>query len=152
MGLLSRVKGKSYERKIAALFRANWPDANVRRASQAERAFNSDVFVDGGPDPLWRLWLELTDARKPNVLLKLGQAESDATAWNTRHPEQPRRWPVVIWHVTGERNAQVTMPMWVLDSIRGMEWQTRFAVEPATMDLRDFVRLLRDVTSKERTA
>jgi hypothetical protein len=149
MGLLSRVKGRTYERKIAALFRSHWPDATVRRSSQAERAYQSDVFVEGGPSVLRRLWLELTDARKPNVLLKLGQAETDATAWNTRNVDEPVRWPVVIWHVTGERNAQVTMPMWVLDAIRGMEWQTRFAVEPATMDLRDFVRMLRDVTSKE---
>lgn len=149
MGLMSRVKGKAYERKIAALFRANWPDAVVRRASQAERAFNSDVFVEGGPDLLWRLWLELTDSKKPNVMLKLGQAENDAFAWNQRFPEQARRLPVVIWHVTGERNAQVTMPMWVLDAIRGIEWQTAMQVEPATMDLRDFVGLLRAVTRKE---
>lgn len=147
MGLMSRVKGKRYEQKIAALFRAHWPEAVVRRASQAERADNPDVMVEG-PGVLERLWLELQDARSPTPLLKLGQAESDAFAWATAITGRPRRWPVVVWHRTGARDANATMPLWVVDEIRGVQERT-FRAETVTMDLRDFVGLLKGATASK---
>jgi hypothetical protein len=118
---MQRRKGHDFERKIAALFRQHWPDAVVRRASQAERADNADVFVEGGPPILARLWLELQHARKPTPFAKLQQAEGDIACWRSRRAvTTSARLPVVVWHRTGDRSADayVTMRLGVLDFLR----------------------------------
>lgn len=112
MGLMQREKGKRFERDIADRLRKRWPEAIVRRASQAERADNPDVFAQGHP-VLERLWLELQDARQPTPLAKLAQAERDAAAWVGARGRGVR-WPVVVWHRLGERTTWVTLRLAVL--------------------------------------
>ncbi len=121
MGLMQRVKGKRYERSIANVLRRHWPSAIVRRASQAERADNPDVFVEGGPTLLADLWIEAQDARTPTPIAKLQQAERDIESWLRRRPHTiVNRMPVVIWHRTGERTSNVTTRLWVVDRLRGL--------------------------------
>lgn len=148
MALLSRTKGKSYERRVAALFRSRWPDVVVRRASQAERADNPDVFFDNAPDVLQRLWLELTDSRSPSPLAKLEQAERDIEQWLRRRPMAiVNRMPVVVWHRTGERTSHVTTRLWVLDDLRD---NTSTSMEVVTVSLAAFEGLLLGAAQEER--
>ena len=112
MGLMQREKGKRFERAVADQLRTRYPKAIVRRASQAERADNPDVFAEGCP-VLERLWLELQDARQPTPLAKLAQAERDAAAWAASR-RAGARWPVVVWHRLGERTTWVTLRLAVL--------------------------------------
>jgi hypothetical protein len=116
MGLMSRQKGKTFERRIAAIIRDEWPSAIVRRASQSERADNPDVFIEGGPPLLARLWLELQDARSPDPRGKLAQAEGDVLAWQARRATADRL-PVVIWHRLGERTTWATLRLSTLLAI-----------------------------------
>lgn len=144
MGLLSRTKGKTFERKIARMFRERWPDAVVRRASQAERADNPDVFIEGGPPMLSLLWMELQDARNPTPIAKLEQAENYVENWNTRRMiiGPGDRMPVVVWHRLGERTISVTFRTETLDQLRGIRgWQFGDGV-PVTMSLDHFLYLL----------
>jgi hypothetical protein len=148
MGRMSREKGKRFERAIAAELRKRWPDAVVRRSSQAERAYQSDVFIEGGPPLLSRLWLELQDARNPTPLAKLEQAERDISAAGGF------RLPVVVWHRIGERRTNVTMRLWVLDAIRA-ETIVRFHDEVITLDFEAFVAVLNryaDAQAKKEAA
>lgn len=148
MGLMQRQKGKRFERHIAGILRAYWPDAVVRRASQAERADNPDVFIEGGPSVLSRLWLELTDSRTPMPAMKLQQAEHDIAQWLKRRPTLDNRLPVVIWHRTGERVSNVTTRLWVVDELRGF---VSTSMETVTMQLIQFENLL-VVAANEREA
>jgi hypothetical protein len=155
MGLMQRQKGKAFERKIAAMLRSHWPEAVIRRASQAERADNPDVFIEGGPPILARLWLEMQDARAPTPIEKLGQAERDIHAWNVRRGvayQLDHRLPVAIWHRLGERKIWVTTRMWVVDALRV---SSAFGCRtiPITMALEDLIHVLRSTeplhTAKE---
>lgn len=120
MAKLSREKGKRFERLIASELRSRWPDAVIRRASQAERADNPDVFCEGGPPILARLWLELQDSRTPTPLGKLQQAEHDTLAWHAKRPTIPTlRLPVVIWHRIREVKTYATLRLATLDAICG---------------------------------
>lgn len=136
MGLMQREKGKRFERDIAALLRERWPSALVRRASQAERADNPDVFVEGHAT-LERCWLELQDAREPRPRDKLVQAERDIAG--RKHVGD--RWPVVIWHKLRERAICVTTRLWVLDQIRG-DVQDLERGQVVTLELGEFLELL----------
>lgn len=155
MGLMQRNKGKRYERAIAAELRAIWPDAIVRRASQAERADNPDVFIEGGPPVLARLWLELQDARVPTPMQKLEQAERDAVAWYAcrveRYGHEPamQRLPVVVWHRIGERQSHVTTRLWVLDRVRGYSVAVA-SLQSITLSFSSFVFLLNDYAPEAR--
>lgn len=135
MGLKSRIKGKTFERKIARALRERWPDALVRRSSQAERAYNADVFVEGGPPLLSQLWLELHDAKNPIVRKKLEQAERDVRVSGRSQA------PIVIWHKLGERSIQVTMRSWAFAFLVYDESHpdSQFVV---TTDFGSFVRIL----------
>jgi len=139
MGKLSRTKGKVFERKIAGAIRTIWPGALVRRSSQAERAYNSDVFVQGGPPLLSTLWLEIHDARNPIVLKKLFQAERDVVSLPRGYEQS--FVPVVIWHKLGERSIQVTMRSWAFAWLAYDESfpDSQFVV---TMDFRSFLRMV----------
>lgn len=146
MGLKSRVKGKVFERQIAAVIRERWPDALVRRASQAERADNPDVFCEGGPPVLQRLWLELQDAVKPTPLAKLEQATDDAMAWLSKRLLDDRakeRYPVVVWHRIREHSINVTTYLWVIAElvVAKVEPHKR-RHEMITLDLEDFLPML----------
>lgn len=142
MGRMQRMKGKSFEQSVARVLRARWPSVEVRRSSQAERAYESDVFITGEPR-LERLWLELQDARKPNPLVKLAQAERDI---ETLHPDVGiialDRQPVVVWHKLRERTIHVTTRAWVFDELRGSPSSDNTVI---TMELGAFL----DVVGKE---
>lgn len=139
MGLKSRNKGKAFERKIARALRDLWPDALVRRSSQAERAYNADVFVEGGPKLLSQLWLEMHDARKPVALNKLIQAERDVRGLVVT--DRASCVPVVIWHKLGEQSIQATMRSWAFAWLAYGESfpESQFVV---TMDFRSFLRMV----------
>ena len=109
MGLLSRTKGKVFERKIAQVIRPHFPYVTVRRASQAERAHNPDLFFESEhalPPILDRLWLELEDSATPNPRKKLEQSERDL---RSRFPVTwQSKFPVVVWHLKGSRTIWAT--------------------------------------------
>ena len=151
MGRMQREKGKRFERAIATLLRQRWPSAVVRRASQAERADNPDVFVEGGPPLLARLWLELQDARSPTPMAKLEQAERDADWWWNHGPStRTERLPVVVWHRIGERTTWATLRLSTLDAIRGTLGGNHAAV--VTLELEQLLELIVDETPLARSA
>jgi hypothetical protein len=137
---MQREKGKRFERDIAARLRALWPNTLIRRASQAERADNPDVFVEAGPELLMRLWLELQDARTPTPIAKLEQAERDAWGWQDLRPGVSPRLPVVIWHRFAECTTWATMRLATLDAIRGELHAARESV--VTLDVLELLQLL----------
>ncbi len=139
MGLMQRRKGRAFEQKIAREFRLRWPDALVRRASQAERAYEPDVFIENGPQLLSSLWLEMHDARNPTPKAKLEQAERDVHAMAVARCAV--RLPVVVWHKLGERSIQVTMRSWAFAWLAYNEShpESRYVV---TMDLGSFMNLI----------
>lgn len=150
MSLLSRTKGKTFERRIAAILRQHFPNAVVRRASQADRAHQSDVYVTGGPALLSRLWLECQDARQPTPLRKLEQAERDVQrAFEDGGPSG--RLPVVIWHEYGAREIHATMRLWVLESIRNPESQSVCLVV-VTMTLNALLAIVADASASQKEA
>ena len=140
MAKLSRTKGRSFEQKIARVFRAIWPEAVVRRSSQADRAHNPDVMIEHGPPLLQHLWLELNDARQPNPLEKLAQAERDIAAISQH--AGPARFAVVIWHRLASRTINVTLRASVYDSLRG-RFHPDLDRTPITLDLDDFLAMLK---------
>jgi len=137
----STRKGKVYEREVARMLRAAWPVADVRRTSQADRAGNSDVIATGHP-VLEGLWLELNDARRPDPLAKLRQAERDVRANQERGGGH--RMPVVIWHRIHERSHQVTTRLWVLDALRDARgWSLPLLGSAViTLDLQEFIEIV----------
>lgn len=150
MGLMQREKGKRHERRIAARLRVHWPDAVVRRSSQAERADNPDVFIESRAEVLQALWLELQDARTPTPMIKLTQAEHDIVEWLKRRPGVAvNRLPVVIWHKLGERIDHVTTRLWVIDELRGVSTTN---MEAVTMALVQFEGLLISATQTKEAA
>lgn len=104
-----RIKGRAFEQKIARMIRARWPEALVRRALQAERAHNPDVFVEGGPRILQRLWMELQDSAKPTPSKKLEQAHRDVDADPRSYAHGEHRLPVAITHKLGSPTITVTI-------------------------------------------
>lgn len=104
-----REKGKAFERKVARILRARWRHALVRRASQAERAHNPDVFVEDGPRILQRLWMELQDSARPAPSAKLAQAQRDIAADPRRYELGYHRLPVAITHELGSTRILATM-------------------------------------------
>lgn len=152
MGRMQREKGKRFERDIANVFRERWPNAVVRRASQAERADNPDVFVADGPELLKQLWLELQDARDPTPGAKLVQAEGDIAH---RHYHRGRL-PIVVWHRLRERRVNVTTRLWVVDEVRGKAHDrggiTGIDDVEVTLDLDEFLDVLQQRVSRGAAA
>jgi hypothetical protein len=147
MGLMQRQKGKRFERAIATALRVRFPNAVVRRASQADRAHQSDVYISGGPLLLSRLWLECQDARVPTPLVKLNQAERDVDSGIMHWDVRQSRLPVVIWHKLGAREIHATMRLGTLDVIRGKEYDGGSIVVTMTL-----AELLAIVASRETEA
>lgn len=96
MGKFSRDKGKRFERKIASILRARFPEhaMNIRRSIQSRQAEESDVTGIPG------LWLELQDAADPTPDDKLAQAIGDAP---------PGDLPVAITHKTRTKSVEVSL-------------------------------------------
>jgi hypothetical protein len=142
MGLMQREKGKRFERDVAAQLRDRF-GVLVRRASQAERADNPDVFVETGPVRLQRLWLELQDARQPTPEKKLQQAESDVQAWEGKRESYVPRWPVVVWHRLGERTTWATLRInTLLDIVQPVPDAESELRETVTVEFGAFLRML----------
>lgn len=139
---MQRTKGKVFERRIAAILRERWPGVEIRRSSQAERAYEPDVFARGHA-VLERLWLELQDARVPTPLKKLEQAERDIAVLSPAHTPKDHRIPVVVWHRIREREVNVTTRLWVLDWVRYGWHPAATFVAPVTLNLTTFISLLR---------
>lgn len=146
MGLMQRRKGRAFEQRIASLLREEFPSIDIRRSSQADRAVQSDVYCTGHP-LLERLWLELNDARNPQPLVKLEQAENDCQCWAFPNSN---RLPVVIWHRLREQAIYCTMRLWVLDAIRGELHAVRDEV--VTMTLDSFVAILKERAEQKEAA
>lgn len=149
MGLLSRQKGKTFERVIAAELRKRWAGATIHRSSQADRAYAADVVIEGeAPQLLRELWLEMEDAREPNPRKKLEQAERDCTRLLTKSGSAPGyqlRIPVIIWHRYRERSIQATMRLSTLQYLRwALDVRDPSPVDGAlvTISLGDFLDLL----------
>lgn len=145
MGLMQRTKGKVYERAIARELRMRWPEVIIRRASQAERADNPDVFVEGGPPVLSRLWLEMQDVRIPKPLAKLEQAEGDIASWvasRMNRPDIPVRLPIVVWHRISERKHNATTRLWVLGELLGWSTHPFASFGAVTMGLDELLDVL----------
>lgn len=132
MGKLSRNKGKAFERKIARAYREAIPEIaeEVRRSDQSHQADDSDVTGLPG------LWTECEDAREPNPLKKLEQAERDA---------KDGRIPVAITHKMRAKSVQATLRLRDLVQLFnenagdvGMSED-----QPVTMDFDDFLVLYR---------
>jgi hypothetical protein len=140
---MQREKGKRFERDIARVFREAWPGTVVRRSSQAERAYNSDIFVEGGPLFLSSLWLELQDAKNPTPLAKLEQAEGDIAS--QRGIGGPRH-AIIIWHRLASRTVNVTLRACVFDALRGFI-SDPIDKCPVTLDLVDFISLMQRRTA-----
>ncbi len=137
-----REKGKAFERKVAAILRERWPEALVRRASQAERAYNPDVFVEDGPRILQRLWMELQDSSQPTPCAKLEQARHDVDEDPRHYDRGEHRLPVAITHELGARSIIATMR---LDDLMDIAAPDRIHVEEralVTMELDEFLDLL----------
>ena len=147
VGRRSKVKGKTFERRIAQVMRRIYDlpelveaieladastrkkfmkSSHVRRGEQGQGAHEPDLVT---PD---RYWMELQNASgsNHNPLAKLAQAERDAKCGFV---------PVSICHKTGSRSTEVclragalynTLPLSVLQNI------------PIRFDLDDFVRIL----------
>lgn len=143
MGGMSTQKGKSFERRIAALIRGRFPGVECHRSSQADRAYDSDLVCTGHP-VLERLWLELQDARKPTPRAKLEQAERDVRELADAHGREARL-PVVVWHRLGEQSSWATMKLGVLSALLGMVAPVKHAAISSlvTLDLVEFLELLR---------
>ena len=110
LGRRSRRKGPAFELVVRdhileALVSRNTTDGlTIRRSSQAERAWDADLIIEGPPPvPQWLLdiWVECEHANDPNPAAKMVQAKRDAGAATLRLKRQ--RTPVVVWRRTGER-------------------------------------------------
>jgi len=115
-----REKGKTFERKIARILRSRWHHALVRRASQAERAHNPDVFVEDGPRVLKRLWLELQDSALPTPSAKLEQARRDIAADPRRYERGNHRLPAAVTHQLGSTRILATMEIGDVIDVLGL--------------------------------
>jgi hypothetical protein len=146
---MQRNKGKRFERAIATVLRSYFPDAIVRRASQADRAHQSDVYIAGGPPLLSRLWLECQDAATPTPIAKLEQAERDVTNGIMHWDVRRSRIPVVIWHKLGARDIHATMRLWALDTIRRPHGNNSANPVVVTMNLDGLMALIVDAVTEQ---
>lgn len=155
MGKLSRNKGKTFERRIAAMLREAFPDLApfIHRSSQAHgdpespgqrsrppgwrpsQTFDSDVTGIPG------LWIECQDAREPTPLAKLMQAERDVR----ERAKDKTRIPIAIVHRTGTKFDRMTVTM-RLNSLLRLDGGTAAATAgsgniPVTIEWAHFLEL-----------
>lgn len=147
IGKLSRDKGGAFERKIAKLLRKEFPGATVHRTQQADRAYESDLVVEGCDSAgIASIWWELNDARQPNPRKKLLQAERDVLDLHKRRKgmKGDMKLPVVVWHRFRQHtiNATLTLPslIWLAFGTAYGNWGTP---EPVTLDLHDLLAMIR---------
>lgn len=107
LGRRSRNKGKSFELVVRDHIRRGAPGLEtltVRRSSQAERAWDADLIIEGSGIPEWmlELWVECEHANDPDPRKKFAQASRDASLASARSGRS--RTPVVIWRKTASRS------------------------------------------------
>jgi hypothetical protein len=109
MGLKSRRKGKSFELVVRSRVQDYFPTITVRRSSQAERAYEADLILEGPTCPPWlsQLWIECEHANQVNALAKLEQGEHDAFEWAKRMGTNSRL-PIACTRETGRRVINAT--------------------------------------------
>lgn len=123
LGRRSRSKGKSFELvvrdAILFAFRDSGLTMTIRRSSQAERAYDSDVVVVGDqlPDFLADVWWECQHSKQPDPPTKYEQAVRDCEVFYDR--TRRCRWPVVVWRKHGERTLWLTTELGTIVSLLG---------------------------------
>ncbi len=151
LGRRSKAKGSNFEREVKnqliTLLGPMYPNLIVRRSLQAERAYESDVVVegDGIPQRILDIWFECNHSNDPNPLLKLAQAVRD-TDIASKHSGR-RRMPAVVWRKTRSHTDNVTIYIGDLlrvagcfsPSVSDSEATTRTIV---TLDWMSFMNLL----------
>lgn len=138
-GKKSRRKGGVFERKVAKIVRATFPGVEIRRSTQSERAYNSDIFVDNGPELFKRIWWECNSSRNPQPAKKLEQAERDVKAFYER--EGKTRLPVVIWHRIHSPYIHVRITVETLCILQGLYCARQ---EELDMRLEAFMSILKE--------
>lgn len=127
-GKRNREKGKEFERVVAdamkivfnhhpTYFKA-YP-LEVRRSSQAERAYEADVIIESPAAPQWLLdmWIECENAKDPKTEDKMAQAIHDAAQATLRTSRQ--RTPVVVWRPFNTRTIWLSTYASWLDELLG---------------------------------
>lgn len=123
LGRRSRNKGKSFELvirdRVILAFGAQLPNLIVRRSSQAERAHEADLIIEGPgvPTSLSLLWVECEHAKAPDPRAKWAQACRDSAIFTKKMAIV--RHPVVCWRKNGERTLWATASLDSLSSILG---------------------------------
>jgi hypothetical protein len=118
LGRRSRRKGKSFELvvrdRILLAFREKCPGLIIRRSSQAERAHEADLIIEGPgcPARLSMLWVECEHAKAPDPRVKWAQACRDSAEYTRKMAVE--RYPLVCWRKNGERTLWATA---ALDSL-----------------------------------
>jgi hypothetical protein len=129
MGAKSRRKGVAFELVardyILGAFAHLGEGLIVRRSSQAERAYEADLIIEGPAARPWMsaLWVECQHADRANSdpPSKWKQAVRDAGLWEQRNGKQGSRIPIVVWRVTGERTVWCTVQLEIL-TVRLFQW------------------------------
>lgn len=122
MGLRSRTKGKVFETTVRHAFErlgAVLPELVVRRSSQAERAHEADLIIEGPgvPDWLSGLWVECQHANNTDPAAKYEQAVHDSQIY----VRKMARWrtPMVCWRKTATRTIWATAGLADLVALTG---------------------------------
>lgn len=128
LGKQSRNAGKTFERLIARLVRAYFDGAVVRRSLQSERAYESDVVVEGDcPSIVKEIWWECGNQKAINPERKLAQAELDASAAEQRTGVQ--KLPLVVWKQKRKHTIWVTCRLGTMLRILGPTTPVQYAPE-----------------------
>lgn len=131
VGRRSRRKGQEFELAVrdrlteAFVSQTNTDPENglcVRRSSQAERAYEPDLIIEGPGVPLWlcNLWVECEHANAPDPGKKMEQAKRDAALAIQRTRRD--RVPVVVWRETGRRVIWLSTTLPILNELIGGVW------------------------------
>ena len=140
MGKMQREKGKRFERQVAEILRGYFPGATVHRSSQADRAFASDVVVEGdAPDMARAIWWECQDAREPTPRAKLEQAERDIAG---RELLDGIKHAVVVWKKTGGRTVHVLMRLETMARCMRTSWPSMSNLVVVQLEIGEFLSAL----------
>jgi hypothetical protein len=143
-GRMSREKGRRFECLVRNLINGVYPDAQVFRTLQADRAHQGDVHVASGPGMLPLLWIECHHG-KTAIAAKLAQARGDIV--------EARRGgaiAVVVWRRTGSPDVNASLGLRDLVTVRMSMGRVGTAIVPAmpgdddvvTMHFDRFLRLV----------
>ena len=91
-----------------------FPQYTIRRSSQAERAYEADLIIEGPDCPAWlsALWFECEHANQVDAMKKLEQGERDALEFYERMKRD--RYVVACTRETGRRVINATLRLGTL--------------------------------------